>query len=108
MLSQIRIRRFSSLALLVLMQTAFAVAAFAQEAAAEAGGEAAATPEASHTVLQTIMGGGPLIIAIWCAILGTSVTMVTLIVQNIMTLKPSKLAPPPLVQSLQQTIASGN
>jgi biopolymer transport protein ExbB len=54
------------------------------------------------------MGGGPLIIAIWCAILATSVTMVTLIVQNIMTLKPSKLAPPPLVQSLQQTIASGN
>lgn len=104
MLSQNRLRRFASFALLASLQIFLTAATFAQEAPAEGGGEAAG----SHTILQQIMGGGPLIIAIWLAILGTSVIMVTLIVQNIMTLKPSKLAPPPLVQSLQQTIASGN
>lgn len=75
--------------------------------------EAAAAPanvgtEHDKTIWAAITDGGPLIILIWVTILGTSVTMVTLIVQNIITLKPSKLAPPPLVQSLQQTIGAGN
>lgn len=104
MLSHIRLRRLSSLALLVAMNAALSATVFAQEAA-----EGAAPAEAAqHTVMDTILGGGPLIIAIWCAILGTSVTMVTLIVQNIMTLKATKLCPPPLVESLRQTIGSGN
>ncbi len=34
--------------------------------------------------------------------------MVTLIIQNAMQLRKDKLAPPPLVQALQQTIGSGN
>lgn len=105
--SNLRYRRFSSLALFTLMQTAISVAAFAQEAA-EGGEAAAAGGQHGHTIIQQIIDGGPLIIAIWLAILGTSITMVTLIVQNVMTLKPSKLCPPPLVQSLQQSIASGN
>lgn len=60
------------------------------------------------TIIQQILHGGPLIIMIWIAILATSVVMVTLIVQNILELKPTKLAPPTLLQSLKQTIHSGN
>lgn len=104
--SHIRLRHLPNLMLLALMNAALSVSAFAQEAAEE-GAEAAAAPE-QHTILQQIIDGGPLIIMIWIAILATSVIMVTLIVQNVMTLKPSKLCPPPLVQSLQQTIAAGN
>jgi biopolymer transport protein ExbB len=75
------------------------------------GQDEGAAPGAEHhdkTIWAAITEGGPLIILIWVTILGTSVTMVTLIVQNIITLKPTKLAPPPLVQSLQQTIGAGN
>jgi len=54
------------------------------------------------------MHGGPLIIMIWIAILGTSITMVTFIVQNILTLRPDKIAPPTLVGALQDTINAGN
>lgn len=104
--SHLRFRRFSSLALLALMQTAISVAAFAEEAPAE--GAEGGGGHAQHTILQQIIDGGPLIIAIWIAILATSVIMVTLIVQNVMTLKPSKLCPPPLIQSLQQSINAGN
>ena len=50
--------------------------AFAQEGAGGAG-----APVESHTILQTILGGGPLIILIWLAILGTSIVMVTFIIQ---------------------------
>jgi biopolymer transport protein ExbB len=70
--------------------------------------EAAAPPAEQHTVLETILEGGPLIIAIWLAIIGTSVTMVTFIVQGLLTLRKDKLAPPALVASLQQTIDAGN
>lgn len=68
--------------------------------AAEEGGE--------HSVFQIILDGGPLIIGIWLTIIGTSVVMVTLIIQNAMQLRKEKLAPPPLVQVLQQNIGSGN
>jgi biopolymer transport protein ExbB len=68
----------------------------------------AAPPVKQENILQTIREGGPLIMAIWFAIIGTSVTMVTLIIQNIMSLRKDKLAPPPLIQALHQTISSGN
>lgn len=67
----------------------------------------AAQPE-SKNIFQTIVGGGPLIMAIWCAIVGTSVTMVTFIVQGILTLRKDKLAPPALVESLRQNMTAGN
>ncbi len=60
------------------------------------------------TILETIMAGGPLIIMIWIAILGTSITMVTFIIQGVLTLRKEKLAPPPLVQALHDTISAGN
>ena len=74
--------------------------AFAQE-------EPVAGP-AQHSVIDLILDGGPMIIAIWLCIVGTSVTMVTFIIQNIMSLRKDKLAPPPLIEALQQNIASGN
>ncbi len=73
---------------------------FAQE-------EPPAAPE-QHNVLKVIMDGGPLIMFIWVCIIATSVTMVTLIIQNAMSLKKNKLAPPPLVEALRQTLESGN
>ena len=62
----------------------------------------------SQSILELILHGGPLIIMIWIAILATSITMVTLVIQNILTLRKSKLAPPAMVESLENTIASGN
>ena len=72
------------------------------------GDDAAADAPAPHSVLDMIMDGGPLIMFIWVCIIGTSITMVTFIIQNVMSLRKDKLAPPPLVQALQQTIAAGN
>ena len=46
--------------------------------------------------------------AIWVAIVATSITMVTLIIQNSMQLRKDKLAPPPLINSLRQLISAGN
>ena len=80
-----------------------ATGAFAQDAAA---GAAAAPKERS--VLQTILSSGPLGIAIWVAILGASVTMVTFVIQNLLTLRNDRLAPPPLVNSLRQVLNEGN
>ncbi len=77
--------------------------AFAQEAAGET-----AAPAESHTILETIAGGGPLIILIWVAILATSVVMVTFIIQLFLTLRDEQLAPKALLDSLQATIRAGN
>lgn len=105
MFSSLRFNRFLSFAYFIATLLLVNFTAFAQEeGAAPAEGAEAHT----KTLWETIIEGGPLLILIWVAILATSVIMVTLIIQNIMTLKAAKLAPPPLVQSLQQTIASGN
>lgn len=101
--SQNRLHRFFRLASFLAFQFILVATVMAQdEAAVEAG------THTDKTLLQTILEGGPLLMVIWVAILATSITMVTLIIQNIITLKPARLAPPPLVQSLQQTIAAGN
>jgi biopolymer transport protein ExbB len=70
--------------------------------------EAAPAEPKQTSIIQTIREGGPLIMAIWLAIIGTSVTMVTLIIQNAMSLRKNKLAPPPLIQALQQNLSAGN
>ena len=70
--------------------------------------EAAAPEHKPENIFQTIKNGGVLIMLIWFCIVGTSVTMVTLIIQNAMSLRKDKLAPPPLIQALQQTIGAGN
>lgn len=90
---------------LALALTIFALlgaSALAQDAAA---GGAAKPPD---SIIQVILHGGPLIVMIWCAILGTSVTMVTFVIQNILTLRREKMAPQALVDSLKNEIMAGN
>jgi len=97
------LRRFLPAALPLLVLIVTAAAGYAQDADATA-----APAEAQKNIFQTIVSGGPLIVMVWLAILGTSVTMVTFIVQGLLTLRKDKLAPPPLVEALRQTVASGN
>ncbi len=99
---RIQLRRFLPLALFLLAIFALHATGLAQEEAAKP-----AMAE-SQSIFQTIREGGPLIMLIWICIIGTSVVMVTLIVQNAMTLRKDKLAPPPLIQALEQTIGAGN
>lgn len=75
---------------------------------AQEGDAPAALTHADQSIFDTIREGGPLIMAIWIAIVATSITMVTLIIQNAMQLRKDKLAPPPLINSLRQLIAAGN
>jgi len=106
MLKPTRLHRSFNIAKFALLQFAFTAAVFAQDEAPA--GDAAPAVAQSHTLWETVVSGGPLLILIWVAILATSITMVTLIIKLIMTLKHTKLCPPPLVQSLQQTIGAGN
>ena len=64
--------------------------------------------EESMNMIQTIIKGGPLIIMIWLGILGTSMTMLTFIIQLFITMRDEQLAPKALVDSLQSTIHAGN
>ena len=73
----------------------------------DAAAAAPAVPR-ERNVFQTILASGPLGIAIWCAILGASITMVTFVIQNLLTLRNDRLAPPPLISSLKQVIDAGN
>lgn len=95
-----RFRRYLPFALCAAALALSHATGLAQDEAAPAAG--------GQSVFETIKEGGPLIMLIWCAIIGTSVTMVTFIIQNIMQLRKTKLAPPPLIAALQQTILAGN
>lgn len=64
--------------------------------------------DAPETLLQIILHGGPLIITIWIAILATSIVMVTFIIKLLLSIQRNKLAPPPLVEALQNLISAGN
>ncbi|MCE9609251.1 MAG: MotA/TolQ/ExbB proton channel family protein [Chthoniobacter sp.] len=100
----IKLRRFLPLTVFIAVLCLTSALGFAQDATTEGDG---AAPQ-NHSILHTIMDGGPLIMLIWVCIIGTSVTMVTFIIQNIMSLRKDKLAPPPLIQALDQTLAAGN
>jgi len=97
----LRLRRYLPFALFVAALLFSRVTGLAQE-------EEAAKAPGGQSIIETVKEGGPLIILIWCAIVLTSVTMVTFIIQNIMSLRKNKLAPPPLIAALQQTILNGN
>jgi len=99
-MTQSTIRRHFLTLVFAILCAALGGTAFAQEEAAPADG--------GHSVLQVILDGGPLIMFIWVCIIGTSVLMVTLIIQLSMSLQKKKLAPPPLIEALRQTIESGN
>lgn len=95
----------SACALAAFFLMLIALTGFAQDA--EPAAEAAAKP-GGESIFQVIRSGGPLGIMIWCAILGASVTMVTFIIQNILTLRQERLAPRALFDSLQNEITAGN
>jgi len=99
-MTQSTIRRHFLTLVFAILCAALGGTAFAQEEAAPADG--------GHSVLQVILDGGSLIMFIWVCIIGTSVLMVTLIIQLSMSLQKKKLAPPPLIEALRQTIESGN
>jgi len=84
-----------------ILLTALSATALAQDATPA---PAPKQPDIFHVILS----GGPLIIMIWCAIVGTSMTMVTFVIQNIITLRKEKMAPTPLVESLRNEINAGN
>ncbi len=75
--------------------------------AAVSSGFAQEAPEQA-TIFQTIKEGGPLIMVIWCVIIATSATMVTLVIQNFSTIRLGKLAPDTLVDTLRSIIGAGN
>ena len=64
--------------------------------------------EENMNMIQTIIKGGPLIVMIWVGILGTSITMLTFIIQLFIVMRDEQLAPSALVESLQSTIRAGN
>lgn len=96
-----KFRRYLPLALSALALAVSCTTGFAQE-------EGAPAAHGDTSIFQTIKEGGPLIMAIWMAIIGTSITMVTFIIQNVMSLRKDKLAPPALIAALEQTIMAGN
>jgi biopolymer transport protein ExbB len=96
-----KIRRFQPFLISTALFVVLGGTGLAQE-------EAAAPVHHDQSVFKTIMEGGPLIMFIWLCIVGTSVTMVTLIIQNAMSLRKDKLAPPPLIEALRQTLVAGN
>jgi biopolymer transport protein ExbB len=92
------LRHRTSLLLVAFLSFLGTLPAFSAEEGAKGG----------MSLLHVIVDGGPLIIFIWLCILGTSVVMVTFIIQNALTMKKAKIAPPPLVETLRQQIAQGN
>jgi len=89
-------RRLFPFALGLTLLMLAASSGFAQEA-----------PE-QETIFKTIKEGGPLIMVIWCVIIATSATMVTLVIQNFATIRLGKLAPGTLVDNLRSIITAGN
>lgn len=89
----------------LLLLAASPVLLRAAEAAAE--GDAPAAAE-SHSILDAIIDGGPMIIMIWLCIIGTSVVMVTFIIQLFINLRDEQLAPKALNESLKANIEVGN
>ncbi len=68
----------------------------------------ASDEEGGQTVMEVILGGGPLLILIWLAILAASIALVALVLQNLLTLRQEKMVPPPLIFNLREAITSGN
>lgn len=69
-----------------------------------------ATEEAPKqmSIIEMIMHGGPLIMAIWVCILVVSVVLVTFMIQLALQVRQEVLAPKPLLDSLKAAIHSGN
>ena len=65
-------------------------------------------PPDEMNIIETILHGGPLIVMIWICILGTSIVMITYIIQLFMTLRVENLVPKAMLDSLGSSIQAGN
>ena len=84
----------------ILLTLAFAFSAVATASAQEHAKQ--------DSIISVILHGNAMVIFVWICLLTTSVIMVTLIIQLAISMQKTKLAPPPLVDSLRQLIGSGN
>lgn len=98
-------KKYLALTLILSILFLGVVTGLAQEAAEAA--SPAGKPQ-GESLLKVVWGGGWLIRIVWLAILGASMTMVTFVIQNLITLRKQKLAPDTLVDSLQNAISAGN
>lgn len=94
-------RNHLSIAVFFAILLATSITGFAAE-------ESAAPNPAGQSILHVIWNGGMLIRLIWLAIVATSMTMVTFVIQNIITLRLSRQAPPILVKALTNEVNAGN
>ena len=93
-----------SLFLVTLMTSS--VAMWAQEAAA--GGEAAPVVRKTGGMYNMIFGQGVGDMLAWFAMIFTSMAVVALIVDGILTLKREKLMPPELIEGVRAALANGD
>lgn len=82
---------------------------FAEEAAAEGGGEAAAAGAAhAMTFTNIIFRSGFFGSLIWLALFGSSVVSLALIIDSFMNIREERIAPSALVESIRGAIEQGN
>lgn len=65
-------------------------------------------PDGGMSIIDTIRHGGALIMLIWVCIVGTSVVMVTFVIQLFIQVRRQSLAPKPLVSALDTSLRAGN
>ena len=65
-------------------------------------------PEGGMSIIDTIRHGGVLIMLIWVCIVGTSVVMVTFVIQLFIQVRRQNLAPKPLIAALDASLRAGN
>lgn len=94
--------RFFHRILPVVLILAAPIGAFAAEGADDG------TAPASMNIIEVILHGGPMIVAIWLCIVGVSITMVTFMIQLALQLRNEVLAPAALIQSLKAALGAGN
>lgn len=100
-----KINHRSLFPLLLTIGVLFLATTFTGFAAEEGAG---AAKSGGESVFSVIWHGGWLIRIIWLAILTTSVTMVTFVIQNIITMRVQKQAPQVLIKAIEAEITAGN
>ena len=99
-------KKFTLRPLTLIFLFGFLFVALASVASAQDLSNATATQDES--ILQTIWNGGVLMRLIWIALLATSITMVSLIIQSFVMLRLDRLVPPQVHEVLANAVAAGN
>ncbi len=94
--------------LLTLPVMVMAQAPAAADAAAAAGEAAAAAPVKESLFYKMVFGSGWLDTMAWFAMFGTSMCVVALIIDGIISLKRVKLMPPDLIDGVRVALANGD